>query len=174
VRARPSGMLQSSSLVAALRAAGTLPQSITRRIVAPSNHQRHQCHWRVVQTLLAMNPGPAVATLKVRKRWTWPRRLPLGMGAATTSQPSRHGSGIEVGGLAAHGAKVERRRGIPSRCGPRRHWRPGSPLPRPALSLLFFHATGELVAPDSDYANRARAAKAKSRCMVLCGLTAEW
>jgi len=31
-----------------------------------------------------------------------PRRRPLGVRAAATSQPPRHGSGVEVGGLAAH------------------------------------------------------------------------
>jgi hypothetical protein len=45
-----------------------------------------------------------VAAVKLCKRWTWPRRLPLGAGAA--SQPPCHGSGIEVGGLAAHAAEV--------------------------------------------------------------------
>ena len=47
-----------------------------------------------------------MAALKLRKRWTWPRQLPLGVGTAATSQPSRHGSGIEVGGLAAHEANL--------------------------------------------------------------------
>ena len=35
------------------------------------------------------------------------RRLPLGARPAAARQPSRHGSGIEVGGLAAHGARVK-------------------------------------------------------------------
>jgi hypothetical protein len=61
-----------------------------------------------------------VAALKVSKCRTWARRLPLGMGAAATSQPPCHGSGIEVGGLAAHKGNVERWSEIPRRCGP---WR---------------------------------------------------
>ena len=40
---------------------------------------------------------------RFRKRWAWPWWLPLGVGTAATRQPSRHGSGIKVGGLAAHG-----------------------------------------------------------------------
>ena len=102
VCARPSGMLQCRSFMVALSVAGALPHSITRSIGTPSNYQRHQRHWRVVQTFLAIDPGPTVATLKVRKRRTWPRRLPLGGRAAATSQPPRHGSGIEVGRFAAH------------------------------------------------------------------------
>jgi len=82
VRARPSGMLQTRSLVAALRAPSALPQSVARCFGAPSNHEGHQGHWRVVQTFLAVDPGPAVAALKVRKRRTCPRRLPLGVRAA--------------------------------------------------------------------------------------------
>ena len=108
MRARPPRMLQSCSPVAALSAAGALPQSVTRRIGTPSNYQRHQRHWCVVQTLFAIDPGPAVAALKLSKRWTWPRRLPLGVRTAATTQPPRHGSGIEVRGLAAHSPKVER------------------------------------------------------------------
>ncbi len=108
MRARPSRMLQSRSPVAALSAAGALTQLITRCLGAPSNYQRHQRHRRVVQTFLAVDPGPAVAALKLRERWTWPWRLPFGVRAAATSQPPRHGSGIEVGGLAAHGTNVER------------------------------------------------------------------
>lgn len=38
----------------------------------------------------AINPGPAVAALKLSKGWTWPRRLPLGGRAAAISQPPRH------------------------------------------------------------------------------------
>jgi hypothetical protein len=101
VCARPSGMLQCRSFMVALSVAGALPHSITRSIGTPSNYQRHQGHWRVVQTFLAIDPGPAVAALKVSKRRKWPRRLPLGRSAAT-SQPSRHRSGIEVGGFAGH------------------------------------------------------------------------
>jgi hypothetical protein len=67
----------------------------------------------MVQTFLAIDRGPAVAALKVRKRRTWSRRLPLGVGAAATSQPPRHGSRIEVGGLAAHKGNVERWSQIP-------------------------------------------------------------
>jgi len=49
-------------------------------------------------------PMSSRAALKLRKRWPpWPPRLVLGVGAAATSQPPRHGSRIEVGGLAAHG-----------------------------------------------------------------------
>jgi hypothetical protein len=77
-------MLQCRSPVATLRAAGALAQSITRRIGAPANYYRHQSHWRVVQALFAIDPGPAVAALKLRKRWTWPRRLPLGARAAAS------------------------------------------------------------------------------------------
>jgi len=36
----------------------------------------------MVQTFLAIDPGPTVAALKVRKRRTCPRRLPLGVRAA--------------------------------------------------------------------------------------------
>ena len=100
--------------MAALSAAGALPQSVTRCLGTPSNHERHQGHRRVVQTLLAIDPGPAVAAMKLPKRRTWPRQLPLGVGSAATRQPSRHGSGIEVGGLAAHGTIVERWRKIPT------------------------------------------------------------
>ena len=92
LRARPSGMLQTRSLVAALRAPSALPQSVARCFGAPSNHEGHQGHWRVVQTLFAINPGPEVATLKIRKRRAWPWRLPLAMRAAATGQPPRHGS----------------------------------------------------------------------------------
>ena len=115
---RPSRMLQSRSLVAALSAAGALPQSVTRCLGTPSNHERHQGHRRVVQTFLAIDPGPAVAALKVPKRRTWPWRLPLGVRATATRQPPGHGSGIEVGGFAAHGINVERWRQIPRRHGP--------------------------------------------------------
>jgi hypothetical protein len=108
MRARPSGMLQSRSLMAALSAAGALPQSVTRCLGTPSNHERHQGHRRVVQTLLAIDPRPAVAALKFRERRRWPCRLPLGVRSTATSQPLRHGSGIEVGGLAAHRTNVER------------------------------------------------------------------
>jgi hypothetical protein len=130
---RPTGMLQSRSLVAALRAAGRLPQSITRRLSTPSNYQGHQGHWRVVQTFLAIDPGPAMATLKLPKRRTWPRRLPLGLRAAVTGQPARHNSGIEVGGLTTHGTKVERWSKIPRRCGP---WRPRRPVPDESSAAL--------------------------------------
>jgi hypothetical protein len=71
-------------------------------LTSQGRHEWDQGHRRVVQTLLAVDPGPAVATLKVPKGRTWPRRLSLGVRAAPTSQPPRHGSGIEVGGLAAH------------------------------------------------------------------------
>jgi hypothetical protein len=47
MRARPSPMSQGRSFMAALSAAGALPQSITRRIGTPSNHERHQGHRRV-------------------------------------------------------------------------------------------------------------------------------
>jgi len=82
--------------MAALNATGALPQSITRCLGTPSNDERHERHWRVVQTFLAIDPGPAVAALKLGERWTWHRRLPLGVGSAATRQPPRHGSGIEV------------------------------------------------------------------------------
>jgi hypothetical protein len=62
----------------------------------------------VTKGALDVDPGPAVAALKLGKRWTRPQRLPLDQGAAATSQPPRHGSGIEVRGLAAHGPKIER------------------------------------------------------------------
>jgi hypothetical protein len=87
-------MLQSRSLMAALSAAGALPQSVTRSISTPSDYQRHQGHWRVVQTLLAIDPGPAVAALKLPKSWTWPRRLPWN-GASPTTQ-----SVVVINGLA--------------------------------------------------------------------------
>ena len=103
-------MLQARALVAALRAAGALPQSVTRRIGAPSNYQRHQRHRCVVQTLLAIDPGPAVAALKLPKRRTCPRRLALGVRSAASRQSPRHCSGIEVGRLAAHGESICPRR----------------------------------------------------------------
>jgi hypothetical protein len=39
----------------------------------------------MVQTFLAIDPGPAVASLKLPKSWTWPRRL-LWSGASATTQ----------------------------------------------------------------------------------------
>jgi len=68
---------------------------------------------RVVKTFLAIDPGPAMATPKLRKRRPCPWRLPLDAGAAATSQPC-DGAGVEVGRLAAHGTNVERSRKIPS------------------------------------------------------------
>jgi hypothetical protein len=98
VRAGPPRMLQRRSLVAAFGAARATPQLVAGCFGAPSDHEWDQGHRRVVQTFLAIDPGPAVATLKVPKGRTWPRRLPLGVRAAPTSQPPRHRSGIEVGG----------------------------------------------------------------------------
>jgi hypothetical protein len=43
MRAQPSGVLRLRALLAALRAACALPQSVTRCLGAPSNYQRHQC-----------------------------------------------------------------------------------------------------------------------------------
>jgi hypothetical protein len=108
VRASPPRMLQRRSLVAALGAARETPQLVAGCFGAPSDHEWDQGHRRVVQALLAVDPGPAVATLKVPKGRTWPRRLSLGVRAAPTSQPPRHGSGIEMGGLAAHKGNVGR------------------------------------------------------------------
>jgi hypothetical protein len=48
-----------------------------------------------------------ITATKLSQGWTWPRRRPLDLVAAATSQPPRHGSGIEVGGLAAHTGNVE-------------------------------------------------------------------
>jgi hypothetical protein len=45
--------------------------------------------------------------LRLRERWTWLGRLPPGVGTAATSQPPQHGSGIEIGGPAAHETNVE-------------------------------------------------------------------
>jgi hypothetical protein len=90
-------------------------------------------HWRMVHAPFAIYPGPAVAAVKVRKPRTWPRRLLFGMRTAATSQPPRHGSGIEVGGLAAHGTNVERWRQIPRRCGP---WWPRSDGPTAGLAVF--------------------------------------
>ena len=85
VRARPSRMLQRRSLVAAFSAARTTPQLVAGCFGAPSDHEWDQGHRRVVQTFLAIDPGPAVAALKLSKRRTWPRRLPLGAGATAPS-----------------------------------------------------------------------------------------
>jgi len=56
------------------------------------------------------NGSPVLRRYKLPECRTRPRRLPLGVRSAATRQPPRHGSGIEIGGLAAHGANVERSR----------------------------------------------------------------
>ena len=77
MRARPSRMLQSRSLMAALSAAGALPELVTRCLGTLSNYQRHQGHRGVVQTLFAIDPSPAVAALKLPERRTGPWWLSL-------------------------------------------------------------------------------------------------
>jgi hypothetical protein len=79
-------------------------------------------------------PSPAVAALKLRKGWTWPRRLPLGVRAAATSQPPRHGSGMKFEGLPlmGQGRAIGE---IPRRCRP---FRPGTGCGRPRPAALRY------------------------------------
>jgi hypothetical protein len=68
-----------------------------------------QGHRGVMQTFLAIDPGRAMALLKLPKGWAWPRRLPLGVRAAAATSQDRVWPGAEVGGFATHGTNVERR-----------------------------------------------------------------
>ena len=97
------GARRSSSAAGAVRRCATWRSS-----TSPAQGDARQCcagsdESREARNILTTDPGPAVAALKLRKRWT---ALEAAAWRGATSQPQRHGSGIEVGRLAAHAATI--------------------------------------------------------------------
>jgi hypothetical protein len=107
VVAAPSGMLDRRALVAASGAPRTPSKLVTRSVRAPTDHGDSARQRRAVLALLAPYPYPRRRALQVAERRPRSGLLPLGSWPAATRQPPRHGSGIETGRIAAHGASVE-------------------------------------------------------------------
>jgi hypothetical protein len=88
--AHPTRMLQRCALRAAHRTPRTAPQLIARRILAPSNDQRRECHRRVMAAFLTPYPAPGIATLKLAESRARPGRLRFGPRSIVARQPSGH------------------------------------------------------------------------------------